>query len=170
VGKVSCWKKTRIFWNAKQAIRYIAHRGHSFHKTTNMLAPEDDPNFADGRREMAECLGETMAEVRPLPYIITMVAQRMEMEEGKERKWIQSVEAGFEDVGVHTLRQFVTNVVRLNTLLAARRHPQLRETTLRMLLQEACTFMMGPGGNDKEYQAVNHGKPLTAEEVGWGNA
>ncbi len=105
-----------------------------------------------------------------VPSIITMVAQRMEMEDGKERKWIQSVEEGFEDVGVHTLRQFVTNVVRLNTLLAACRHPQLRETTLRMLLQEACTFMMGPGGNDKKYQAVNHGEELTAEEVGWGNA
>jgi hypothetical protein len=123
-----------------------------------MLAPEDDPNFAVGRREVAKCLGETMTEVLPLPYIITMVAQRMEIEKDKETEWIKSIQERFEDVGVYTVRQFVTNVVRLNTMLAVRRHNQLLEKTLRMLLQEACTFMMGPGGKDKKYQAVNHGE------------
>jgi hypothetical protein len=126
--------------------------------------------LATGRRMMAvllDQLGVTEVRVRPLPYVITLVANKSDMDMEEMNEWIQSVQEKLGDVGVHTLRQFVTNVVGLNGMLTARGHGEFPETTLKMMLEEACMFVMGPEGEDEEYKLVVYGDTLAEVEEGY---
>jgi hypothetical protein len=63
--------------------------------------------LATGRRMMVvllDQLGVTEVRVRPLPYVITLVADKSDMDNDEMNEWIQSVQEKLGDVGVHTLR------------------------------------------------------------------
>ena len=105
--------------------------------------------------------------MRPLSYVITVVAEKSDMDTDEMNEWIQSVNASLDDVGVHTLRQFVTNVVGLNSMLTTRGHGELHETTLKMMLEEACVFVMGPEEVNEEYKGLVYGDTLAEVEEGY---
>ena len=100
----------------------------------------EEEEWERGRRriaEIVEAFGIEAVQVRPLPYVINVVAQRLDMGDTEMGEWIDSVLARLDDIGVKTLRHFVTNVVRLNNMLTERGHDGLDEPTLVMMLEEA---------------------------------
>jgi hypothetical protein len=58
-------------------------------------------------------------------------------------------------------------VVGLNGMLTARGHGEFPETTLKMMLEEACMFVMGPEGEDEEYKLMEYGDTLAEVEEGY---
>jgi len=93
--------------------------------------------------EALDGLGLEYVEVPPLVVVLTVVAEKREMARGESSAWVESVQAQMDAVGVRSLRQFVTNAARLNTMLKARGHRELDVTTLTMMLKEVCDMVMG---------------------------
>jgi hypothetical protein len=81
---------------------------------------------------------------RPLVAILDVVAQRRGMRRSSINAWVEAVRSKLEDIGVVSLREFLTNILVLNRNLRARQHAVLHETTLTMILVEVCEMVMGP--------------------------
>jgi hypothetical protein len=76
--------------------------------------------------------------------MLEMVADRHGMTGIPCEVWIDAVVAKLKDVGVVTVRDFVTTVLLVNRRLARAGHSQLHEPTLQAMLEEAHGMMFGP--------------------------
>ena len=101
----------------------------------------------DRVRRIAESLegsGFHVIEVRPMVAMLGRVARKRGMPGGDVDTWVAATQAALDDVGVQSMRRFVTNAVRLNRMLRERGHPGLEEAIIIQVLEEITDMVMGP--------------------------
>jgi hypothetical protein len=76
--------------------------------------------------------------------MLEMVAARKGLNGVEGDEWVEAVRAKFEDVGVHTLRDFLGTSLTLNRTLVGSGHRQMHHTALNMMLMEICDMVFGP--------------------------
>jgi hypothetical protein len=76
--------------------------------------------------------------------MLEMVAARRGLNGVEGAEWGEAVRAKLEDVGVHTLRDFLRTALTLNRTLAGSGHRPMHHTTLNMMLMEICDMVFGP--------------------------
>jgi hypothetical protein len=76
--------------------------------------------------------------------MLEMVAVRKGLIGTEGEEWVEAVRAKFEDVGVHTLRDFVGTALTINGTLVRSGHRPMNHTTLNMMLLEGCDMGFGP--------------------------
>ena len=82
-------------------------------------------------------LGQTMEAV------LGIVAMKRRMKPGETDAWVKAVRAKLEDIGIETVREYVTCVMEVNTLLKSGGHPCLHQITLKAIWHEVCEIVLG---------------------------
>jgi hypothetical protein len=86
-----------------------------------------------------------VAEVVPAMIVmLRAVAERKGLLDNAAESWVDAVFDKFGDIGVETLRDFVTDMVVLNQRLLTLGHTKLHKTTLTMMLEETASVLQWP--------------------------
>jgi hypothetical protein len=86
-----------------------------------------------------------VAEVVPaMTVMLRAVAERKGLLDNAAEGWVDAVFDKFGDIGVDTLRDFVTDVVVLNKRLLTLGHTRMHKTTLSMMLEETASVLQWP--------------------------
>jgi hypothetical protein len=86
-----------------------------------------------------------VAEVVPAMIVmLRTVAGRKGLLDNAAESWVDAVFDKLGDVGVETLRDFVTDVIILNKRLLTLGHQKMHKTTLNMMLEETASVLQWP--------------------------
>jgi hypothetical protein len=90
----------------------------------------------------------------PLLGMLEMVAFKRGLRGMGADMWVQVIYANLGDIGIHTLREFMSSVLTVNEKLDDSGHKRLEAHTLNLMVVEVCDMMFGP-----EEEHVNVGEP-----------
>jgi hypothetical protein len=102
---------------------------------------EADPN----EMPVIDAIDITMLfESGELYAMVEMMADRTGQTDDVGAAWVRVIWEKLRDIGVETVRDYVSSVLSVNRRLVAYGHGPLYKKTLTALLEEACEMMFGP--------------------------
>ena len=90
----------------------------------------------------------------PLLGMLEMVAFKHGLRVRGAEMWVHVIYSNLRDVGIHTLRGFMSSVLTVNKKLDDSGHKRLEVHTLNLMVAEVCDMMFGP-----EEEHLNVGEP-----------
>ena len=83
------------------------------------------------------------AEGQTLESVLGTVANKMRMTPCEVGSWVEAVRNKLEDIGIESVRDFVTDILVINNTLRIGGHRQLHRTTLKMIWIEVTEILFG---------------------------
>ena len=78
-----------------------------------------------------------------LVSVLGTVAYKARKTPTEAEAWVEAVRAKLEDIGIESVRDFVTEVLVINHRLKIGGHRQLHHTTKKMMWDEICEILFG---------------------------
>jgi hypothetical protein len=90
----------------------------------------------------------------PLIGMLEMVAFKRGLRDRGAEMWVHVIFSNLGDIGIHTLRKFMSSVLTVNEKLNDSGHKRLDVETLDLMVEEVCDMLFGP-----EEEHLNVGEP-----------